>query len=300
VALLLVALTSCSQPQAIGSNVGAVDAKVMASDASTPQTDAVVDAAAPVQGEPPEPNQTPATPTTSTPLMLAYAYTASIALPQDKVLSTMAMHRRKCEQAGPSLCQIVGASSDRQGDDAVNARLNLRATPNWLATFRSGLEQDAKAANGRIDAQGVTSEDLTRSITDSQARLSAMKALRTRIEALIASRPGKLSDLLEAERELARVQSEIESYESNLSVMRARVSMSTMELAYTSKLSAVRGGAFAPVTEAVTNFLSVMAGSLGFLIGLFAAVIPFLVVGAPLLYYGNKWRLKRKAAKSTS
>jgi hypothetical protein len=140
------------------------------------------------------------------------------------------------------------------------------------------------------------SEDLTRAITDTDARLRALKSLRTRIEALIASRPGKLSDLLEAERELARVQGEIDSFESNLSVMRARVAMSAMDLTYQSREVAVGGGTFAPLSDAFTSFFSIMARSLAALIVFFAALLPFALVLGPIGYFGLKWRGKRRLA----
>ena len=156
---------------------------------------------------------------------------------------------------------------------------------------------DAKNASGKLEAQGVTSEDLTRSITDSEARLRAFKSLRTRIEALIASRPGKLSDLLEAERELARVQGEIDSFESNLSVMRARVTMSIMDIAYQSRQIAVGGGTFKPLGDAITGFFGVMAASLAGLITVLAAILPYLLVLGPAIYFGLKWR-KRMPTKA--
>jgi hypothetical protein len=251
----------------------------------------------PPPGEPPAPSPPTGAPTTTTALLLAYSYSATLSLPADNVTKIMKAHENKCIAAGPALCQVVTAASQKQGDD-VSANLSIRATPTWLGTFRTGLEQDAKGGGGKVQAQGVTSEDLTRNITDSEARLRALKALRIRIEALIASRPGKLSDLLEAERELARVQGEIDSFESNLSVMRARVNMSTMELSYQSRQLAVGGGTFEPLGDAITGFFGVMAGSLAALITFLAAVLPFGLVLVPVVYYGLKWRAAQVAKKA--
>jgi Domain of unknown function (DUF4349) len=301
-ALTLMA-SACSQ--APGQTSGASpEAVAVAQDASAPQKSEdfseslnVTKASTPPEGEPPP--SPSGTPTTKTALLLAYSYSARLSLPTDKVAPTMKAHEDKCVKAGPALCQVVTAASQKEGDD-MSANLTLRATPTWLATFRGGLEQDAKSADGKLEAQGVTSEDLTRSITDSEARLRALKALRTRLEALIASRPGKLSDLLEAERELARVQGEIDSFESNLSVMRARVNMSTMEMTYQSRALAVGGGTFQPLGNAFTNFFGVMAESLAVLITFLAAILPFALVIGPLAFYGLKWRAKRVAARAVA
>jgi hypothetical protein len=268
-------------------------------ESEAPAEGALVDASAQQFKVAPEPGEPPTTspPTTTTPLLLAYSYRATLSLPAEKVIGSMKVHEQKCITAGAALCQIVSASSQIDGDNA-SAILSLRATPTWLGTFRAGLEQDAKTFDGKLRAQGVTSEDLTRNITDSEARLRAQKALRTRIEALINSRPGKLADLLEAERELARVQGEIDSFESNLSVMRARVNMSTMELAYQSRQIAVGEGTFKPLGRALTGFFGVMASSLATLITFLAAILPFVLVLGPLGYFGLKWRAGRAKAKT--
>lgn len=276
-----------------------VSQEIAAVDASADMSNSKASSPPPPPGEPPSPLPVAGTPTTTTPLLLAYSYSATLSLPVDNVAKAMKGHEQKCIAAGPALCQVVNAASQKDGD-GVTANLSLRATPVWLGTFRTGLEQDAKAADGKVEAQGVTSEDLTRSITDSEARLRALKALRTRVEALIASRPGKLADLLEAERELARVQGDIDSFESNLSVMRARVNMSTMDLTYQSRQIAVGGGTFTPLGEAITGFFGVMASSLAALITFLAAILPFALVLVPVAYYGLKWRAKMVAkAKET-
>jgi hypothetical protein len=305
----LVWVAACSQAPS-GQSAGAADAVVSQSanmtDASAQKVAGEATSAPmsntsepPEPGDPPSPPQTPGAPSTTTALLLAYSYSATLSLPTDNVAKTMKGHEQRCITAGPALCQVVTAASQKEGD-FVRANLTLRATPAWLGTFRGGLEQDAKGADGKVVAQGVTSEDLTRNITDSEARLRALKSLRTRIEALIASRPGKLADLLEAERELARVQGEIDSFESNLSVMRARVNMSTMEMTYQSRALAVNDGTFSPLVDAFTNFFGVIARSLAALITLFAALLPFALVLVPALYYGLKWRAKRAAARGAA
>lgn len=303
--LIAIILNACSQAPS-SANVAEKDVKASLESAEAPllrqMVSPAVDAAAgadmsapPPPGEPP-PEPPTGAPTTTTALLLAYSYSATLVLPADNVTNAMKAHEQKCVTAGPALCQVVTAASQKEGDD-VSANLSIRATPTWLGTFRNGLEQDAKNADGKLEAQGVTSEDLTRSITDSQARLRALKSLRTRIEALIASRPGKLSDLLEAEQELARVQGEIDSYESNLSVMRARVTMSTMDLRYQSRRIAVGGGTFEPLSNAITGFFGVMAGSLAALITFLAAVLPFALILVPVAFYALRWRAKMVAKR---
>src|SRR5262249_22329124 len=145
----------------------------------------------------------------------------------------------------------------------------------------------------------VTSEDLTRAITDTEARLRAAKTLRDRLQNLLASRPGQLSDLLDVERELARVRGDIDSTESNLAVMRARVSMSTLTLSYSSTGVAVSDGTFSPIVEAVRNFMHIVATVIGAMIVILAALLPLVPVAWGLWWLFKKWRAQRKTAKAT-
>lgn len=236
---------------------------------------------------------------TPQPSYLAYQYATQIEAPAAKVEPLMQAHEKACRQAGPQLCQVLGASTNSSGPDYVSAQLELRAEPKWLQGFRDGLADQAKAADGRIRGASVTAEDLTRQIVDTEARLRAQKTLRERLQALLKDRPGKLADLLETERELARVQGEIDSQESELAVMRARVAMSRLSLSYESKPNPVTGGAFEPIGEAFNNFLRVVAQGFASLIYVFAAVLPFVIVGGPLAWLALRWWRGRKARAKT-
>jgi hypothetical protein len=155
-------------------------------------------------------------------------------IPSERLASVMDRHVQACEAAGPRRCQLIG--SNRSGDPKsdMEGNVSLRGEPAWLDTFKSGMEQEADAAGGRVISEKTHSEDITRQIVDTEARLRAQTALRDRLQDMLRSRPGRLADLLEVERELARVQSEIDSVQSALAVMRTRVAMSELDLQYRS------------------------------------------------------------------
>lgn len=249
-----------------------------------------------------EDSQGPAQPTGAPTgaIMLAYAYQVGIETPAENLRPLMTAHERACIAAGAKLCQVLGSDVQSYGEDRLSAKLSLRAEPGWLANFRVGLEGDAREADGRIIQESTSTEDLTRAIVDGEAKLRALTTLRDRLQSLLAQRPGKLGELLELERELARVQGEIDAYQSTLAVMRARVAMSQLDLAYTARANPVTAGALAPLGEAVTGFLGVVAQSFAVIVTLFAALLPFALVVGPLGWFGWKaWRrrqLKRPPA----
>ena len=157
------------------------------------------------------------------------------------------------------------------------------------------MKVDIADVNGRIQNENTSVEDLTRAILDTGARLKAQKTLRSRLEGLLETRNAKLPDLLSLERELARVQAEIESATANLKALRARVSMSVINIGYTSERLAVSRSSVSPIGEALQDFVNIVSHSFGGVIRVFAAILPLLVIGIPTYFIGRRfWRRRKK------
>ena len=229
---------------------------------------------------------------------IAYSYDYGIEVPSDQAVTLMRRHEAACTTAGPSVCQVLAADSRRHGRDSVSARLELRAAPAWLATFRAGLEGDAEAAGGRLAMASTESEDLTRSLTDTAARVRALTTLRDRLERLLATRSAPLDQLLATERELARVQGELDATQSALTAMRTRVAMSHVSLRYESAREFAPDSAFTPVARAFTGSVAAFMSTLGAIIYLFAGLLPILLIVVPLIWAGWKHRRKIRLRKS--
>lgn len=224
--------------------------------------------------------------------MLAYSYAYGIEGSPKAVRTLAARHEASCVKAGPAVCQVIGSSLNAQGDDLVTLQLSLRAAPAWLTRFRQGLAEEARAEGGRVNRSDVTSEDLSRQIVDTEARLRAQTTLRDRLQALLATRPGKLADLVELERELARVQGELDAEQSQLAVMRQRIATSQIEIAYESKGVLAPQGVWSPLTQAFSDFLGIIAYTLGAMVNLVAWTAPWLVIAGLLAWVFRK-RLAR-------
>ncbi len=302
----LLALSACSrneatmsQPEAAVMDMASSDARSVVANEAAPADAPVAPQAAGAGGQAPQP-PTPDNPSAGVP-MLAYVYGSTLELPAKGVRATMSKHEAACRGAGPAVCQVLGSSINASDDEqSVYGSIQIRAQPRWLEAFRSGLDGEARAAGGRVHETTVSSEDLTRMIVDTDARLRAQKTLRERLQALLKSRPGRLSDLLETERELARVQGDIDSAESQLAVMRQRVATSLLNLAYQSKPNAVTGGTFKPVIDAFTEFASIVMQGFAFIIRLIAVLIPVGVVLVPLAWLFLRWRRGRLARKAAA
>lgn len=229
---------------------------------------------------------------------IAYAYRFGLELPADAVPTVMGRHEQACIAAGPAACQVIGSNSSRVGRDSVQASLEMRATPAYVARFRAALDGEAKGAGGRVAQQAVESEDLTRQLVDTEARMRAMETLRDRLQQLLATRSGTLEQLLQVERELARVQGELDATRSALAAMRTRVQTSRLDVTYSAAGQLAPDSAARPVVDALNSASYAFMTSLGMLILFIASVLPVLLVGAPLIWLLWRWRRSLRARKA--
>ena len=269
-------------------------------DASRPYADESVDMALMEPAPPADAAASAPTATTSAAVSvvapsIAYAYRFGLELPAEAATTLMAKHEQACIAAGPSVCQVIGSNSSRVGRDSIEASLEMRATPAYVARFRAALDGEAKGAGGRVAQQAVESEDLTRQLVDTEARMRAMETLRDRLQQLLATRSGPLEQLLQVERELARVQGELDATRSALTIMRTRVQTSRLDVTYRAAGQLAPDSALRPVTDALGQAAYLFMSTLGALIMLLAGALPLLLVIAPLAWLGWRWRQKRGA-----
>lgn len=106
-----------------------------------------------------------------------------------------------------------------------SATLELKAP---AERFDEGL--DGLAPMGRVESVNVTAEDVGEEFTDVTARMGNARRLESRLIELLATRTGKLKDVLDVEQELARVREEIDRYEGRLRYLRAHAALSTLTI----------------------------------------------------------------------
>ena len=82
---------------------------------------------------------------------------------------------------------------------------------------------------GKVTGRSSRSRDVTEELIDLEARLKNLQALRDRLRSYL-DKTTKLEEILGVERELARVQSEIESLEAKLKVLKDQVAMSELDV----------------------------------------------------------------------
>lgn len=129
-------------------------------------------------------------------------------------------------QLAQKLGGVVANSSIQTGKrEFRTASVVLRIPSAQFDAAMSGL-----SPIGKLETQNVGSEDVTEQFVDMAARMKNAKRLEERLINLLATRTGKLEDVLAVERELARVREQIERYEGQLRYLRTRAAISTLTL----------------------------------------------------------------------
>jgi hypothetical protein len=116
---------------------------------------------------------------------------------------------------------------------------------------------------GKLESVNVSAEDVGEEFTDVTARMGNARRLEARLIELLATRTGKLKDVLDVEQELARVREDIDRYEGRLRYLRAHAVLSTFTICVHEPVpvvghagSSVLGEAF---KQAWRNFVDLVA-----------------------------------------
>src|SRR3989441_4876290 len=83
---------------------------------------------------------------------------------------------------------------------------------------------------GKLESVSVEAEDVGEQFVDVSARMDNAQRLERRLIDLLATRTGKLKDVLDVEQALARVREEIERYEGRIRYLKAHAALSTLAI----------------------------------------------------------------------
>jgi uncharacterized protein DUF4349 len=140
------------------------------------------------------------------------------------------------------------------------------------------------ASLGKLESVNVNAEDVGEEFTDVTARMGNARRLEARLIDLLATRTGKLTDVLDVERELARVREEIDRYEGRLRYLRAHAVLSTLTIYMHEPLpvvgragSSVIGEAFKQAWRNFVGLVAAMIRSLGIVIPVAVLVVALWV-----------------------
>lgn len=154
---------------------------------------------------------------------LAYAYGLSYRLPSADIDKLMRSHANVCEQQGAGSCRIVGMDlSGDPEDDSARGTLQLAVAASHARAVSALLDEEAEGAGAEQVKATIGSEEVSKQIVDTEARIRAREALRDRLTEVLRTRKGSVSELVAAERSVAEVNEEIDQARSWLAETKGR------------------------------------------------------------------------------
>ncbi len=118
---------------------------------------------------------------------------------------------------------IANSRTEHNLDQVSSATLTLRVPSRGFTPVMKALAQ-----LGIVQSEATTSKDITEKYYDLTARLATARKLEKRLLELLQTRTDKVADLLQVERELARVREKVESFEGKLRLFDNLVDLSTI------------------------------------------------------------------------
>ena len=125
---------------------------------------------------------------------------------------------------------LDSSNSQRGGNGKLQGTLVAKVLPENLDAFLLKLR-----ALGEIKNQSVSTEDVTKDYYDTQARLDNSRRMETQLQELLKHDNGRVSDLLQVERELGRVRGDIEGMQGQLKLYDFQVQYATVTIALAEK-----------------------------------------------------------------
>jgi hypothetical protein len=150
---------------------------------------------------------------------------------------------------------------------------------------------------GKVETVNSTAQDVGEEFVDVSARVKNAARLEERLISLLATRTGKLDEVLRVERELARVREEIERYEGRLRYLSARVAMSTLSITV-HEPAPILGNTPGdnPIAAALRRAWKNFVGFFAALIASLGVLIPVALIAFAGVIVYRRWKTRKISA----
>ena len=196
----------------------------------------------------------------------------------------------RVRQAAQQLGGFVANTALRNGkDEQPSASLELRVPTAQFDQLMTGLK-----AFGRVESVSANAEDVGEEYVDLGARAANARRVEARLVEMLASRTGKLSDVLTVEQELARVRQEIERHDARLRWLERRASLSSFNITLHEPLALIDRQTNGPITEAFAEAWRRLLGVIAWFIATLGVLVPVGVVIGGIVVVVRRLRRGRR------
>jgi hypothetical protein len=221
-------------------------------------------------------------------------YEAEISLVVKKMAETEAQITKLLKQHDG---YVADANVDRRQGEELTGRWKVRVPAGQFDAF---LDEVSKL--GIAESRRQTAQDVTEEFVDLEAQISNKKKLEERIVALLKDASGTIKDVIEVERELARVRGEVEQMEGRLRYLTNRTDLTTISIVAREEENYVPPAAPTFANRIVQAWNSSLASLRTFgerLVVAVVAAFPWLVVASAVLV-PTAWYVRKRNAGARS
>ncbi|MBX3205356.1 MAG: DUF4349 domain-containing protein [Labilithrix sp.] len=152
--------------------------------------------------------------------------TMDVSVTVERVDDATARLRAAVERAGGF---VADSHASGTGDEKT-AHLELRVPASEARSIRAALGE-----LGEVTSATEKIEDVTEQRADIEARLVSARTQEKRLLEIMSGRAASIQELVEAERELARVRENVERLEAQQRVMKSKVALATVRVSLATK-----------------------------------------------------------------
>ncbi|MBO0696245.1 MAG: DUF4349 domain-containing protein, partial [Verrucomicrobia bacterium] len=125
---------------------------------------------------------------------------------------------------------IATTDSEKQANGKLRGQVVVKVLPETLDRFLQKIR-----SLGELKNQTLGTEDVTKAYFDTDARLKNAHVMEQRLIDMLKTKTGKVSDLLQVEKELGRVREEIEKMQGELKYWDSQVQFATVTISLAEK-----------------------------------------------------------------
>ena len=181
---------------------------------------------------------------------------------------------------------VANASLRAGKDEQRAATLEIRVPTGQFDALVAAL-----GGLGRVESVSATAQDVADEYVDLGARAANARRVEARLAEMLATRTGKLSDVLTVEQEITRVREQIERYEARLNWLERRTAMSSLDVALHEAIPLIdRQPGPGPLAEAFAEAWNRAVGVLAWCIASLGLLIPIALLVLLAVWFARRVR----------
>jgi hypothetical protein len=188
---------------------------------------------------------------------------------------------------GTIQCEVISSRiSMRTADSAPSGDVTLRVAPEDFQKLLANLEK-----LGKIEQHTTEREDKTTAVVDTEAKIKNLTSFRDSLRTMLGKPSATVNDLVQIQKQLADTQSELDSEAAQRKILANDTEKIAVEISFSVDRSSAGGGALSQIWKAFVESGSVLADSTASLITTIVAIIPWLILILPGIWFLLKaWR----------